>query len=140
MRTETNLGFLLAKASQRFNERLVQALEARGFPEVRASFGSVLVPLFEQDGLRVGEIGTRARLSKQSMTRLVRDCERARLVQRRRDADDGRAFRIELTARGRELRTVAAEVLEELDDEVLGLLGGRRSDALKAALRGVMEL
>jgi DNA-binding MarR family transcriptional regulator len=140
MRTSDNLGFLLAKASQRFNERLVEAFAARGFAEVRASFGSVLVPLFEQDGLRVGEIGVRARLSKQSMTRLVRDCEQAGLVQRRRDADDRRALRVALTARGRQLRSVAAEVLEELDDEVLAVLGRRRNDALKAALKGVMQL
>src|SRR5829696_10329060 len=110
-----NLGFLLAKASQRFNERLAEGLADRGFPEVRPSFGSVLVPLFEQDDLRVGEIGTRARLSKQSMTRLVRDCERAGLVARRRDADDGRAFRVGLTARGQKLRGAAAEVLGQLD-------------------------
>jgi DNA-binding MarR family transcriptional regulator len=135
-----NLGFLLAKASQRFNERLVEGLAERGFPEVRASFGSVLVPLFEQDGLRVGEIGARARLSKQSMTRLVRDCEAAGLVERRRDIDDGRAFRVELTARGRRLRSIAAEALAGLDDEVLAALGRRRNDALKSALKGVMEL
>jgi DNA-binding MarR family transcriptional regulator len=135
-----NLGFLLAKASQRFNERLVAGLAERGFPEVRASQGSVLVPLFEQDGLRVGEIAVRARLSKQSMTRLVRDCEAAGLVRRRRDTEDGRAFRVALTERGRRLRSVAAEVLGGLDDEVLAALGRRRTDALKVALKGVMEL
>ena len=135
-----NLGFLLAKASQRFNERLVEGLAERGFPGVRASFGSVLVPLFEQDGLRLGEIGARARLSKQSMTRLVRDCESAGLVVRRRDAEDGRAFRIELTARGVRLRSVASEVLAEIDDEARAVLGRRRHEALREALKGVMEL
>src|ERR687893_3189663 len=98
-----NLGFLLAKASQRFNERLVARLGEHGFPEVRASYGSVLVPLFEQDGLRVGEIGRRARLSKPSMTALVRLCEDDGLVRRERDPSDGRAFRIVLTERGRRL-------------------------------------
>jgi hypothetical protein len=31
-------------------------------------------------------------------------------------------------------------VLEELDEEVLAVLGRRGDDALKAALKGVMEL
>jgi len=31
---------------------LVGCFAARGFPEVRASYGSVLLPLFEVDGLR----------------------------------------------------------------------------------------
>ena len=135
-----NLGFLLAKASQRFNERLVERLAEQGFGEVRASYGSVLMPLFEQDHLRVGEVGARARLSKQAMTRLVAQCEADGLVERSRDAADGRAFRVDLTARGQELRSVVGRVLTQLEDEVLAQMGRRDIDALKTALKGVMDL
>ena len=135
-----NLGFLLAKASQRFNERLVERLAEQGFGEVRASYGSVLMPLFEQDHLRVGEIGARARLSKQAMTRLVAQCEADGLVERNRDAADGRAWRVDLTDRGQELRSVVRRVLSQLDDEVLARVGRRDIDALRTALKGVMEL
>ena len=113
--TLDNLGFLLAKASQRFNERLVERFATHGFPEVRPSYGSVLVPLFARDGLRVGQIGERAQLSKQSMTRLVRDCEADGLVRRRRDVNDGRAFRVQLTPRGRRFRSVVERCCAELD-------------------------
>jgi DNA-binding MarR family transcriptional regulator len=139
MRTD-DLGFLLAKASQRFNERLTERLGAEGFPEVRASYGSVLMPLFGKDGLRVGEIGVRSRLSKQSMTRLVRQCEEAGLVRRRRDDADARAFVVELTPRGRQLQVVAERVLAELDGEIAAALGARNRDALIEALKGVMDL
>ena len=91
---------LLAQASQRFNALLVERFAERGFPEVRASYGSVLVPLFERDGLRLGELAAAARLSKQAMTGLVQRCEADGLVERERDAADGRAFVIRLTARG----------------------------------------
>src|ERR671911_127393 len=73
--TRENLGYLLAKASQRWNEQLQRGVAAAGFPEVRASYGSVLIPLIEEDGLRMGEIARRARLSKQTMTTMVRLCE-----------------------------------------------------------------
>ena len=53
--TRENLGFLLAKASQRWNELLYERLVAAGFPDVRPSYGSILLPLFEEDGLRMGE-------------------------------------------------------------------------------------
>jgi DNA-binding MarR family transcriptional regulator len=135
-----NLGFLLAKASQRFNERLAERFAQEGFAEVRPAYGSVLMPLFEQDDMRIGEIGARARLSKQSMTRLVAQCEADGLVRRRRDADDGRAIRVELTPRGRRLRSVAGRVLRELDEEVVAVLGRRQNDALTRALKGVMDL
>jgi DNA-binding MarR family transcriptional regulator len=134
------VGFLLAKASQRFNELLIERFAQRGFGEVRASYGSVLVPLFDEEPLRLGDIAARARLSKQSMTGLVKQCEDAGLVGRERDPGDGRAFRISLTARGRELKAVAQDVLDELEGRLVGVLGRQDHDALVRALKGVIEL
>src|ERR687886_1086382 len=102
--TRDNLGYLLAKASQRWNELLADGFRREGFGEVRPSYGSVLLPLFEEDGLRMGELARRSRLSKQTMTTLVRLLERDGLVRRERDPEDGRAFRIRLTRRGRTFR------------------------------------
>jgi MarR family transcriptional regulator, organic hydroperoxide resistance regulator len=139
--TIDDAGFLLAKASQRFNELLVRGLAARGFPGVRASYGSVLVPLFAADrDLRLGEIADRARLSKQGVTGLVKLCEEDGLITRTRDPDDGRAFRISLTRRGRRLQAAAEATLAELDDEIVAALGVRKRDALIEALKGVMDL
>ena len=138
--TTTNIGFLFAKASQRFNELLVERFSERGFPEVRASYGSVLVPLFERDGLRLGELAAVSRLSKQAMTGLVKLCEQDGLVVRERDADDGRAFRVSLSARGRRFQAVADEVLHELDEQLVRSLGTRKYDALVGALKGVIDL
>ena len=138
--TLNDLGFLLAWASRLFNERLTERFVAAGFAEVRASYGSVLMPLFAKDGLRVGEIADRSRLSKQSMTRLLAQCEADGLVRRRCDDHDGRAFRVELTERGRRLRMVAHAVLAELDGEIAAALGPDDHDALKRALKGMMDL
>ena len=140
MPTTANVGFLLAKASQRFNEVLAERFADRGFPELRASYGSVLVPLFERDGLRLGELAAAARLSKQAMTGLVKRCEADGLVQRGPDPTDGRAFNVRLTARGRAVGEIAAQVLDEIDEELARSLGDRDRDALVRALRGVMEL
>jgi MarR family transcriptional regulator, organic hydroperoxide resistance regulator len=138
--TTTNIGFLLAKASQRFNDRLVERFAERGFPDVRASYGSVLVPLFERDGLRLGELAAVSRLSKQAMTGLVKLCEQDGLVVRERDVDDGRAFRVSLSARGHRFHVVADDVLHELDEELMRSLGTRKHDALVEALKGVIDL
>ena len=110
-----NLGFRLAKASQRWNELLVLRFRREGYGEVRPSYGSILVPLFEEDRLRMGELAQRAGLTKQTMTTMVRLLERDGLVIRERDPDDGRAFLVSLTDRSRSFRPVAARVLAELE-------------------------
>jgi DNA-binding MarR family transcriptional regulator len=138
--TRASLGFALAKASQRWNELLAAQFSELGYPEVRPSYGSVLLPLFEEDGLRIGEIAARARLSKQTMTTLVRLTERDGLVTRAVDPADGRATRISLTPRAREFSAVAEEVVGGLEQRVEEALGAKRSAELRAALSGLMEL
>jgi DNA-binding MarR family transcriptional regulator len=138
--TRDDLGFLLAKASQRWNELLAERFREHGYPEVRPSYGSLLIPLFEQDGLRMGELAARARLSKQTMTTMVRLLERDGLVTRERDPHDGRAFRVSLTPRARAFRPVANEVLRELHREVGERLGRQKRTALATALKEVMQL
>ena len=64
-----DLGFLLAKAMQRWNELLVERFRAAGWSEMRPSYGSILVPLFEEDGLRMGELARRARRASSPMRR-----------------------------------------------------------------------
>jgi len=110
-----NLGFLLAKALQRWNERLYAGFREHGFPRVRPSYGSILIPLFEEDGLRIGELARRSRLSKQTMTTMVKLVEREGLVKRRADAADGRAMRVFLTQAAQEFRPAAEVVLAQLE-------------------------
>ena len=132
--TRANLGYLLAKASQRWNELLQEGFADAGFPEVKASYGSVLIPLFEEDGLRMGEIARRSRLSKQTMTTMVRLCERDGLVERRPDPHDRRATRVQLTAKAKRFQPRAEDVLAALEREVEAMLGPGRSEGLRRAL------
>ena len=134
-----DLGFLLAKATQRWNELLQERFRAAGWNEVRPGYGSILVPLFEEDGLRMGELARRAQLSKQTMTTMVRLPEREQLVRRERDPDDGRAYRIVLTAKARRFEPVAERTLADLGALALERLGESRLAALKHDLKEWIE-
>jgi DNA-binding MarR family transcriptional regulator len=138
--TRANAGFELAKASQRWNELLYEEFRRRGFGEVRPSYGSVLLPLFEEDGLRMGELAARARVSKQTMTTLIRLMERARLVTREPDPVDRRASLIRLSARALEFAPVAGEIVAELEQTIAAQLGERRYQVFRNALQEVMDL
>jgi MarR family transcriptional regulator, organic hydroperoxide resistance regulator len=134
-----SLGVLLAKASQRWNELLAERFAEAGYPEVRPAYGSLLVPLYEEDGLRPGELARRARLSKQTLTTMARALERAGLVERRPDEEDARAARLFLTPRARSFRPVAEEVLRELEAHAAHAVPGD-VEALRAGLRRLVEL
>lgn len=129
-----DLGFLLAKATQHWNELLATRFAAAGYRDVRPSYGSVLLPLYEEDGLRIGELARRSHLSKQTMTEMIRRMERDGLVQRRPDPADGRASRIFLTARSHGFKPVAETALVELDQLARERLSPHRIDELRRAL------
>ena len=138
--SRSDVGFLLAKATQRWNELLAERFAAAGYADIRPSYGSVLLPLYEEDGLRMGELARRARLSKQTMTDMIRRLEREGLVERRPDQTDARASLIFLTARSRRFEPVAAATLGQLDQLVRGRLSASRVAELKSALRELSEL
>jgi DNA-binding MarR family transcriptional regulator len=135
-----DLGFLLAKASQRWNQLLRERFVRAGFPEVRPAYGSILVPLFEDDGLQQGELGRRARLSKQTMTTMTRLLERDGLVERRPDPNDRRATLVFLTERARAFRPVAEAAAAELDGLAATALARKNTGGLRDALRLLIEL
>jgi DNA-binding MarR family transcriptional regulator len=135
-----DLGFLLAKATQRWNELLAERFAAAGYADVRPSYGSVLLPLYEEDGLRMGELARRARLSKQTMTTMIRRLEQDRLVERRPDPTDARASLVFLTGRSRRFEPIAERTLRSLDMRVRRRLGTPRLASTKDALREILEL
>jgi DNA-binding MarR family transcriptional regulator len=88
----------------------------------------------------MGEVAGRARLSKQTMTTMVRLAERDGLVERRSDPSDRRATRVHLTAKGLRFKPVAERVLAELDETARELLGERTLSATARALAKLAEL
>lgn len=70
----------------------------------------VMLCLWERDGLKVGEIGSRLFLETNTLTPLLKRLEAAGLVRRQRDSKDERQVRVTLTAEGRALREKALSV------------------------------
>jgi DNA-binding MarR family transcriptional regulator len=135
----SDVGYLLAVASRRWNEILERRFAEAGYPEVRASYGALLIPLFEEDGLRMGELARRARLSKQTVTTMSRLLERDGLLERRTDPDDARATRLFLTTRARSFKPVAESVLRDLDGRIAKTLGKERTAQLKSSLGALTD-
>jgi DNA-binding MarR family transcriptional regulator len=96
----------------------------------------LLIPLYEEDGLRLGELARRARLSKQTLTTMARAAEQDGLIMRKVDPSDARATLVFLTERARELQPVAERALADLEAAV----PAPDREALLASLRQIADL
>lgn len=65
--------------------------------------GLIMFALFERDGWTIGELAQRARVTHVAVVHLIQRLEDARLVKRKQCPKDGRATRVWLTQRGRDL-------------------------------------
>jgi DNA-binding MarR family transcriptional regulator len=73
------------------------------------------------------------------MTRLIDRLESKGLVRRTVSPSDGRARRIELTARGRGLAPRIVQTAESLQREIFGVLSATEAETLKVALLQIRE-
>ena len=109
------LGALLRNAHQRIVHEVIAATNAHGVAEFQALHGNLLHPLWvNPDGLRITELATMARMTKQSMGAIVDQLEAARCVERVDDPRDGRAKLVRLTTRGRDAARVARDTLPSI--------------------------
>ena len=69
-----------------------------------------MMALWEHDGMKVGELGSRLHLDSATLTPLLKRLEGRGLLTRRRSDADERAVIVSLTDEGRALRTQALEV------------------------------
>lgn len=74
----------------------------------------VMLVLWEHDAILVKEIGARLFLDSGTLTPLLKRLESNGLVERKRDPHDERQVRISLSSTGRQLRTRAAEVPQQM--------------------------
>lgn len=138
-----DLPFHLARVGisfRRFNDRTLRAV---GLKSQAPGMASVLHALEEQDDCAVNSLVERTHLSNGTLTGVLDSLARDGCVERARDPDDGRSWRIRLTPKGRRLcgqldqrhRMVMAlfrEVLSEAETTELKRLLARVTACMRA--------
>ena len=138
--TKNNTGYLLAQALKIWNELLYHEFCLAGFPEVRPSYGAILIPLFEEEGLGLKELGDRAGLSKQTMTTMVRNLETRNLVKRKHSPHDGRFHLLFLTPKGQRLKAAAIKIIPALEKKISKALPDDFNGDIKVFLKKFRDL
>ena len=87
----------------------------------------VLVELWEQDGLRGGELAERLGVEPPTVTKMLRRLEACGLLERSRDPSDARSFRVYLTDEGRSLEGPVSRCWEQVEERTFaGMSVGER--------------
>lgn len=136
------LCFAVYSANHAFNRLYKPILDELGltYPQY-----VVMVTLWREDGLTVGQIGERVLLETNTVTPLLKRMEAAGLLRRTRGKTDERQVRVHLTDKGKALRVKARSIpnevglcfahdrahIEKLTDEITHL-----RDTLLAKARG----
>jgi DNA-binding MarR family transcriptional regulator len=128
-----NLRQLLLRASRIVNRHVVEGLQARGYPGLRATHTTLLSNI-DLAGSSVTEAAERAGVTKQAMGRLAAELEEAGYIRIETDLQDARVRMLRLTEEGNRLMLDSLDVMAELERRYTGIIGANR---LAAVLRGL---
>jgi len=106
---------------------------------LRPGMGHILFALFEQDGRSIKEIAARTQLSGSTLTGMLTRMEKAGVIGRRRDDEDGRVIRVRLTPLGRSLEPRCRQVVGTLGEVFHAGMGTKDALLAKRLLRRLTE-
>ncbi|WP_433717688.1 MarR family winged helix-turn-helix transcriptional regulator [Actinoplanes sp. CA-051413] len=120
-------------------DRVPADLAATGFDDITVAQARVLARV-SAEGTRVTDLAERARVTKQTVTFMVDQLERAGYVRRVPDASDARARRVVFAERGLAAREVARRTEVVVQQEWTRHLGGRTTARLHQILTKLREI
>lgn len=130
---QADFGILLALAYRVYVDELHAALAARGYPDMRPSFGALFRALYQQP-LTLTELAAQLGTSKQAAAKIVAELvERGLVVQRATDADRRRKDLV-LSPRGRALVRTAIEIGTKVEARLVAEVGPKAVTGMRAAL------
>jgi DNA-binding MarR family transcriptional regulator len=117
---------------------LARVAENQAGPRLRRSHMSLL-PHIALEGTRSTELADKLGISKQAVSKLVDELVELGVLARLSDPDDARARRVAFTKRGRAGFFEGLAVLQQLEAELLELLGEERLGQLRSALLDIHD-
>ncbi|WP_327147533.1 MarR family winged helix-turn-helix transcriptional regulator [Nocardia sp. NBC_01329] len=127
---------LLTLATRAVESELNDGLRARLSAELRPAHYA-LFRYLDPAGSRVGELAEAAGMTQQSMGELVGQLERAGLVRRQVDPQDGRARQVVYTDAGRAALGLAGEEIRRIEDRIRAGVGEAGAAELRRLLARV---
>lgn len=133
-----SIQILLRDAHSAVDADVRETVARRGFGEIKPGHAIVLRNLGE-DGARPSEMAARAGVTRQAVSKVVRDLERLGLVRRDTDPADGRGVIVRYTERGRKGLELARHRMLAIEEELVTQVGAERWAVVRRALEALHD-
>ena len=130
--------YLISRVSLVVTRALKKGFVDAGVQKVRPAYLCVMMSLWEEDGLKVIELGKKAGLEPSTMTGLLDRMERDGLVSRTMDPRDRRVLRIYLNETGQNVRDPVLKVIDDVLADVFAGISKEDISHTKNLLRHVL--
>ena len=130
--------YLISRVSLVVTSALKKGFADAGVVQVRPAYLCVMMSLWEEDGLKVVELGKKAGLEPSTMTGLLDRMERDGLVSRTMDPRDRRVLRIYLNETGQNVRDPVLKVIDDVLADVFAGISKEDIAHTKNLLRHVL--
>jgi DNA-binding MarR family transcriptional regulator len=137
MEQRVALARLLAAAARQAIDEVHSRLSEEGHPGIRPAHGYALVALGEE-GLTIAGLGERLGITKQGAGKLVTALEDLGYITREADADDRRAQRVSVSARGADLLAKSVAAQADLERRWGRQVGREQAATLRSALEQIV--
>jgi len=131
-----NTSFTLAKVCRAHRTHVGELLAGHG---LYVGQDMVLVELWQDDGLRGGDLADRLGVEPPTITKMLRRLESCGLVERRADQEDARSLRVYLTGQGQALEEPVLRCWERAEQTVLAGMNARDRQTFRRLLDRVKD-
>jgi len=115
---DQNIIFLSAEFSHRFGQAMAAAFKQHKI-DITAEQFAVLVVLWYQDGISQKEISEKLNRDKTTITRVLMNMKKSKLIKQVTDVEDNRSNLVYLTAKGKEVQKAGVAASGQLYMQVL---------------------
>ncbi|MEM8496559.1 MAG: MarR family transcriptional regulator [Pseudomonadota bacterium] len=127
--SQLHLAALMPRMADYISERLQTLTMAKGHPQLKRSFGQVLMYIGPEGG-QIQQMANAQDLSKQAISVIASELKDCGYLQRRPDPEDARQLVLQFTELGKQLISDSVESVDELMAEFTAVIGAEAMDEL----------
>ena len=127
------LGRLLNRSYRYMSEVAVNFLKSKGYQDVRVGHIIALVHI-DFEGISLNNLALNAGITKQGMSKIVKELADAEYVITEKSLTDARSFKVFLTDKGYDALSMWKECTQHVDKEFAKIVGSERLEQIKDIL------